>query len=217
MYFAMKLGFAKDELLETAIAALLHDIGRFYFFKKTSKPVNIINHYEEGASWLLKYRRNLGELPVLVSFEHHIRHDLRGYPKVWFKNYRPHIVSELVRICDVYETFFQRRSLKYDYSPDNIYSLMMRGKGNVFHPELLDTFFRITGAWPVGTIVLLNDGRVAIVSEENDNDMFRPKITLSDFNIGKVIDLKETEGLKIDRALNPFGEGQAYLDLFNQS
>lgn len=217
MHFALRLGFAKDELLETAIAALLHDIGRFHFFQKTRKQINITNHYEKGSALLLKYRRNLGELPVLVSFEHHLRHDLKGPPKLWFDKYKPHLISELVHICDVYETLFQRRSLKYDHSPDAIYKLMIRGKGSAFHPVLLDIFFRITGVWPVGTIVLLNDSRVAIVSDENDNDIFRPKITLFDFNAGKVIDLKDTQGLKIEKALNPLGEGKDYFDLLDLS
>jgi len=147
----------------------------------------------------------------LVSFEHHLRYDLKGYPKLRFK-YKPHIASELVYICDVYEALSQRRGPKYDYSPDIIYNLMMKEKGNAFNPELLEIFFRIIGIWPVGTIVLLNDGRVGVVCEENESDITRPKVEVTDFPIDKVIDLKDTEELKIEKALNPFTEGKNYLD-----
>lgn len=212
MYFSLKLGFSREEILETAIAALFHDIGRIYLSRKRKELTDTKNHCEEGAVILLKYSRTIGQLPVLVSFEHHLRYDLKGYPKLRFK-YKPHIVSALVSICDVYAAISQRRGPKYGYSPDIIYKLMMKEKGNAFNPELLEIFFRIIGIWPVGTIVSLNDGRVGVVCEEDETDIARPKVEIMDYPIGKVIDLKSTEGLKIEKALNPFTEGKKYLDL----
>ena len=216
MNCAGKLGFSKDEIVEIAIAALLHDIGRIYLSVISKEGSYANNHCEMGAGLLLKYTHTLGQLPVLVSFEHHIRHDLAGYSGLWFK-YRPHVISELVHICDVYESLSQRRTPKNAYSPDTIHSLMMKEKGKAFNPELLEIFFRATGIWPVGTVVKLSDGRTGIVCDENDADITRPKVEVKDITVNKVIDLQDSQELKIEKALNPFTEGRDYLVSLEES
>lgn len=212
LLFCLRMGFEKNEVIETNISALFHDIGRIYIYKKMGEAINTKSHSEKGAEILIKYINTLGLLPVLVAFEHHLRYDLNGYPRLQSK-YKPHIASAIVSICDVYDSFSQRRSHKYDYSPDIIYKQMMQGKGNAFDPYLLEIFFRIIGIWPVGTIVMLNDGRVGVVCEENEDDIARPKVEITDYSTRKTIDLKNNEELKIERALNPFTEGNVYLDL----
>ncbi len=212
LLFCLKMGFEKNEIIEINISALFHDIGRFYIYKRMGEAINTKSHSEKGAEILIKHIKTLGKLPILVAFEHHLRHDLNGYPRLKFK-YKPHIASAIVSICDVYDSFFQRRSHKYGYSPDIIYKQMMQGKGTAFDPYFLENFFRIIGIWPVGTIVLLNDGRVGVVCEENEDDIARPKVEITDYSSRKTIDLQSNEGLKIERALNPFTEGNVYLDL----
>jgi len=211
MNFSSKLGFARDEVLETAIAALFHDIGRMLFSRKVKEPADSNSHSEKGAAILLKYKNILGELPAVAAFEHHMRHEVRAYPK-FLSSYRPSIVSELIYICDVYDSLSRRGGVNYRYSPDIIYKLMSQEKGSAFNPELLEIFFRITGIWPVGTIALLSDGRVGLVCEENESDISRPKVEIKEHPINKVVDLKESGELKIEKALNPFTEGKDYLN-----
>ena len=202
---------------------MFHDIGKIYITERIlnkedklaeGELASIRNHAELGAEMLLKYVDKLGILPVLVSFEHHLRYDLKGYPKLPFK-YKPHIASSIVSICDVYDALYQRRSYKRDYPPDTIYNIMIREKGSAFDPGLLDNFFRMIGIWPIGTVVLLNDGRVAVVREENEDDIFVPKIeVIYPQDKKEVIDLKYRKAeLRIERALNPFAEGKDYLSL----
>jgi hypothetical protein len=51
------------------------------------------------------------------------------------------------------------------------------------------------------------------VYKENESDMSRPKIKVTEYVTSKIIDLKDNEELKIVRALNPFTEGKAYQHL----
>lgn len=223
IYFSFKLGFSQRDILDIGIAALFHDLGKIYIgrkiFGKENKLteedfVDIKSHTQWGAEILLKYVDVLEVLPVLVSFEHHLRYDFKGYPKLSFR-YKPHIASLIVSICDLYDSFSQRRNPKYNYPADAIYSLMMKERGNAFDPDLLDIFFRIIGVWPIGTIVLLSNGNIAVVRQENEEDMFGPRVEIIyPQDRRKLIDLKDRkEELKIERALNPFTEGKAYLDL----
>jgi putative nucleotidyltransferase with HDIG domain len=221
MYFCQRLGFSSDAVREVGIAALFHDIGKLYISRKIiQKPDKLTdeefdkirNHVILGAEILIKYVDGMGALPLVVCFEHHLRYDLSGYPKVRYYKV-PHIASQIVSICDVYDALSSRRSYKSDYPPTMIYELMQRDKGKAFNPGLLDKFFKIAGVWPRGTIVVLTDTRIAVVSEENEDDIFLPKVRIiSGTEADKVIDLKESGGvLKIERYLNPLTEGKEYL------
>lgn len=223
MYFSSKIGFTKDEILDIGTAALFHDIGKLYISRKIiRKPAKLTeeeftkikSHCLIGAEMLLKYVDGLGILPVVVCFEHHLRYDLKGYPKV--SSYqKPHIASLIVSICDVYDALSQRRDYKSDYPPKMIYDLMMKEKGEAFQPQLLDKFFKIMGVWPVGTIVRLSDARVAVVIDENEDDIFFPKVeVIAPPDKKETIDLKTVkEKNKIERFLNPLKEGKEYLPL----
>ncbi|MDD5131010.1 MAG: hypothetical protein PHS66_08210 [Candidatus Omnitrophica bacterium] len=117
-------------------------------------------------------------------------------------------------ICDVYDALSQRRGYKQDYSPDIVYGIMNRDRGSAFDPELLDKFFKIMGFWPVGAVVALNDGSIALVKEQNDADIRRPKIEIvSPADKKRAVDLMQESSLKIERYLNPWKEGKQYLQL----
>jgi len=221
MYFCKYLGFSADAVREVGIAALFHDIGKLYISRKIIRKPDkltidefdrIRNHVILGAEILINYVDGIGPLPLVVCFEHHLKHDLSGYPKIKFYK-APHIVSEIVSICDVYDALSSRRSYKSDYSPTMIYNIMQKDRGKAFNPALLDRFFKIAGVWPQGTIVALSDSRIAVVQEENEDDIFSPKVKIiAGPDAGKVINLKEAAGaLKIVRYLNPFAEGKEYL------
>ena len=223
MYVSSEIGFSKDEVLDLGIAALFHDIGKLSISrgllqkrgKLKEKEFSIMEHHTDlGAEILLKYVDALGTLPAVVAFEHHLRYDLKGYPKLPFPR-KAHPASLIVSKCDVYDALAQRRPYKQSYPPLKIYEIMMMGKGKSFDPKLLDEFFRIIGVWPVKTIVTLCDGRIAIVREQNDNDIFNPKVeVISHEEKREFIDLAEKKKeIKIEDSLDPFKEGKKYLHL----
>jgi len=223
MYFSSKIGFPKDIVLEIGLSALFHDIGKLYISRGIIRKPGQLNELEFsqmeshtvlGSALILQYVDALGAMPVVVSFEHHLKYDLSGYPKLSFPR-KPHIVSQIVSICDTYDALSGRRSYKADYPPNAIYNLMMRGRGTTYNPFLLDKFFRIIGVWPIGSIVGLSDKSIAVVSEESQEDIFSPSVKVIYPNKEEaVIDLKNNKGnLKIERYLNPWTEGKDFLAL----
>ena len=222
MYFSSRLGFAKNEVLDIGVAALFHDIGKIYISRKTlHKPDRlseqefnrIKSHTVLGAEFMFKYVDTLGILPVVVSFEHHLKYDSSGYPRLpWLR--KQHIASSIVSICDVYDALSQRRGYKQDYSPDLVYSIMNKDRGSYFDPELLDKFFQFMGLWPIGSVVALNDESIALVRQENESDIRRPKIEIvSPQDKRRRVDLTQETTLSIQRYLNPWKEGKEYLRL----
>jgi putative nucleotidyltransferase with HDIG domain len=225
MYFSSKIGFDKNDVLDMGVAALFHDIGKLYISRKILRKDEkltvlefdlVKSHTTLGAELLLRYIDNLGILPVVVSFEHHLRYDLSGYPKLPFIR-MPHISSLIVSICDFYDALSQRRSYRADYPPNLIYELMMKEKGTLFEPSILEKFFKVMGVWPIGAIVSLNDGCIAIVRDENEDDILSPWVEIIyPSPKEELINLSEKkESLKIVGYLNPWKEGKDYLHLVN--
>lgn len=223
IYFSSKIGFPNDDVLDIGIAALFHDIGKIYISRKViGKPDKLTeeefaimkSHTTRGAEILLKYAPSLGMLPVVVAFEHHLRYDLKGYPKSYFTK-KTHTASLIVSLCDVYDALSERRSYKRSYPPDMIYNLMLKEKGATFEPWLLEELFKVLGVWPIGTIVSLTDKRIAIVREQNEDNIFYPKVeVISVPDKKEYIDLKDKKDeLKIECSLNPLAEGKEYAKL----
>lgn len=223
MHFSSKLGFNRDVVMDIGLSALFHDIGKLYISRKTIRKPGLLNAQESsqmeshtvlGSKLLLQYVDTIGITPVVVSFEHHLKYDLSGYPRVRFKN-KQHIASAIVSVCDVYDALSQRRSYKADYPPDMIHGIMMRGSGTSFEPELLSSFFKVIGVWPIGSLVLLNDKRVGAVIKENEDSIFLPSVKLIyPENTGEIINLRDSgKGIKIERYLSPWSEGKEFLHL----
>lgn len=222
MFFASSLGFSKDDVLDIGIAALYHDIGKLSISQKILKKKSKLadsefarmkDHALLGTKILSRYKESLGILPIVVSFEHHLRYDLQGYPKVAYPQ-RPHIASLIVSMCDVYDALAQKRTYKKDYPPDKIYEIMMKESGRLFDPRLLERFFQSIGVWPVGTLVKLSDKSVAVVREVNEGDISNPKVEiLSPKKKRGQVDLTENTELNITSALNPLSGGQKYLEM----
>jgi HD-GYP domain-containing protein (c-di-GMP phosphodiesterase class II) len=222
MFFSSSLGFSKDDVLDIGIAALYHDIGKLSISQKIlqkkskladSEFARMKDHTLLGTKILYRYKESLGTLPIVVSFEHHLRYDLQGYPKVSYPQ-KPHIASLIVSMCDVYDALAQRRTYKKDYPPNQIYEMMIKESGKLFDPQLLERFFQAIGVWPVGTLVKLSDKSIAVVREISEGDIFNPKVeVLSPKKKRGQVDLVKKQDLEIKSALNPLGEGKKYLEM----
>jgi putative nucleotidyltransferase with HDIG domain len=221
MFVTSKLGYSQEDVLDLGIAGLFHDIGKLAISRRIlKKPTKLKedefykmkHHTTQGAEILVKYMDAVGKLPAVVAYEHHLRYDMTGYPHLAHPR-KPHTASMIVSLCDVYDALAQRRSYKKDFPPKKIYNIMMEGKGTAFDPELLDSFYRVLGVWPIGTIVSMSNRRIAVVRKTNEKDIFNPVVeVIHPQKWREVIDLSE-EGtkLKITKSLNPFKEGKKYL------
>ena len=226
MYVASNMGYSRDDVLDIGTAALFHDIGNIYISQKLKRESDVSgvkhevndkrHHSFIGAEILLRYMDKLGVLPAIVAFEHHLRYDLKGGPKVSFPQ-KPNPVSLIISMCDAYDTLVQRRTREDEYPPQMIYNLITQERGRLFDPELLDKFLRIMGVWPVGTMVSLSDESIAVVREQNENDGYRPNVEIIYPQEQKgFIDLAEKEGdITIERSLDSIEERKQYLHLIN--
>jgi putative nucleotidyltransferase with HDIG domain len=146
---ASSLDLPEHQIQEIGLAAMLHDIGKEMVPSEIlQKPGKIdpsefatmAQHPVLGAKALRKMDCG-SDLPVIVSFEHHMKYDGSGYPKIpsWGQ---PHPVSYMTQIADVYDALRTYRPYRKSLDIKTTLSIMEKGRGTEFEPNLFDNFLR---------------------------------------------------------------------------
>lgn len=172
---ARAVGANRDQLMRVGTAALLHDIGKArvpqaILFKRgmldADEWAQMQQHPRLGAELLLEQQEQVDPYTISASFCHHLWPEGLGYPHTRAR-IRPSGVSNLVRICDVFEALTAVRPYKQSLTPIEAYAVMFRTERE-FHPGWLRTFVRTLGLFPVGSRVELDDGSLALVTNQTD-------------------------------------------------
>jgi len=180
---ARALGIDGPLLREFGLAALMHDMG------KVRTPLEILNkpdkltdaeftimkrHTVEGAE-ILRKTPDIPALAPVVAFEHHLRLDGTGYPNGVT---RPtlNVGTMLCSIADVYDAMRSQRAYQQAFPSDRIIEVMKRNDGKQFDQHLVRRFVQLIGIYPVGNMVRLNTGEVAVVLKVNAADTLRPQV-----------------------------------------
>ena len=174
MALGNRAGYARNELAELGLAALFHDLG------KCAVPLEVLNkpgeftpaewavirtHPSEGVIKLLE-TRGLASVPMRMaaaSFEHHLNFDLSGYPRL-SKPWPQTLASQVISIADCYDAMTSARVYRREpLSPPAVLRYMLGRAGTAFEPALLKYFVTCIGIIPIGTLVLLDTGELAVV------------------------------------------------------
>ncbi|HEU5360268.1 MAG TPA: HD domain-containing phosphohydrolase [Candidatus Deferrimicrobiaceae bacterium] len=155
---ATALGLPEKNLHEIGLAAMLHDVGKELvptaILQKpgkidTSEFATMSEHPVLGAKALRKMDCG-SDLPVIVCFEHHMKYDRSGYPKTTNTG-QLHPVSYMTQIADVYDALRTYRPYRDGLDIKTTLSIMQRGRGTEFEPELYDNFLQTVLADQAGT------------------------------------------------------------------
>jgi putative nucleotidyltransferase with HDIG domain len=146
---ATALNLPENRLQEIGLAAMLHDIGKEKVPSEILQKPGKINSQEfarmaehpvAGAKVLRKMDCG-SDLPVIVSYEHHIKYDGSGYPKE--SSSKPlHPVSYMTQIADVYDALRTYRPYRESLDIKTTLSIMEKGRGTEFEPRFYDNFLR---------------------------------------------------------------------------
>ncbi|MBC7266640.1 MAG: HD-GYP domain-containing protein [Coriobacteriia bacterium] len=177
------LGLDAESLKSLGLSALLYDLGKVripedILLKEgplTADEWQIVkSHTTEGAD-LLKRIQLVDQMPMVVAYEHHLRHDLQGYPEP--KEPREqHLFSRIVALCDAYDAMTTRRPFRREIRPDKALAVLMQGRNKAYDPSLTKALVALLGIYPMGAVVRLSDGSIGVVFRVNRDDLLRPKV-----------------------------------------
>jgi putative nucleotidyltransferase with HDIG domain len=166
---ARNIGLGEDFVDTVAHAALLHDIGKLYVpraiihkaGKLTPSEWQIMKRHPVDGERILREER-FDLVARRVAFEHHMRHDLGGYPAAK-EGFEVHKASEIVRIADSYDALTTKRPYRRQINPYQAIKLMEKGNGSEFRKDYFLAFMRVLGNIPIGSMLQLNTGETALV------------------------------------------------------
>ena len=172
--FGQQLNLGKQLLSSVGMASLLHDVGKTDIDKDVLNKSGKLNRDEwemlkshpiMGVRRLLK-TAELNEMlirSIIVAFQHHKRIDLKGYPDTVSQR-ELNLLSKIVAIADCYDALTTPRVYrKKSYSAAEAFSIMLDDAGTVFDPTLLNKFALFLSLYPVGTLLELDTGEMALV------------------------------------------------------
>ena len=193
---ARGLGLDGSLLREFGLAALMHDIG------KVRTPLDVLNkpdkltdeefvimrrHVVDGAE-ILRMTPDVPALAPVVAFEHHLRIDGSGYPSGVTRS-ALNIGTMLCSIADVYDAMRSQRQYQQAFPTDRILAVLKRNDGTQFDQHLVRRFVQLIGIYPVGNLVRLNTGDVAVVMNVYAPDPYRPHVRVLIDRDGKRLEL----------------------------
>jgi HD-GYP domain-containing protein (c-di-GMP phosphodiesterase class II) len=142
------------------------------------------------------------ELPGLASL-HHERFDGSGYPR-GLRGNAIAFFGLIAGIVDAFDTLTAPQPFGGNLSPANALSSIYKGRGTQFHPALVEQFIQCIGVYPVGSVVELNSGEVAIVIAQNMVRRMQPRIMIvrdargNPFMPYKMLDLMKEHKVRTD-------------------
>lgn len=179
---AKELNLNDTETKQAGMAGLLHDVG------KAGIPLEVLNkpgaltddeftlvklHPERGHAMLMQ-ANILDEVVLDVCLHHHEKVNGSGYPHK-LKADNISLFAQMGAVCDVYDAVTSNRPYKAGWEPGVSLHRMAQWEGH-FDDVVFKAFVRSIGIYPIGSMVKLKSGRLAVVVDQNEKSLLTPLV-----------------------------------------
>ncbi|SMF94861.1 HD-GYP domain, c-di-GMP phosphodiesterase class II (or its inactivated variant) [Methylomagnum ishizawai] len=180
-----QLGLEGDLVREVGVAGLLHDVGKIFIPPEVlNKPGRLTDAEFETVKrhprlgWeLLRTTDGIREIALDVCLHHHERMDGRGYPDR-LSGEALTLFARMGAVCDVYDAITSNRCYKAGWEPAEALRKMAEWRDGHFDPAVFQSFVKVVGIYPTGTLVKLKSGKLAVVVEQTPNNLLSPVVKI---------------------------------------
>jgi putative nucleotidyltransferase with HDIG domain len=177
---ARQLGLDEAQTRSAALAGLLHDVG------KAAMPLDVLNkpgkltdaeyrviqgHPARGHALLLE-ADGVDEIALDVCLHHHEKFDGSGYPHA-LSGDGISLFARMGAVCDVYDAVTSNRPYNKGWDPAETIRRMAEWQGH-FDPAVFAAFVKSLGIYPIGSLVKLESGKLAVVMEQSRKSLTAP-------------------------------------------
>ncbi len=218
------LGLSQNEMCDLGVAATLHDMGklelptRVHEFEADFSPFDL-KHYQSHVDLgvLMAERMALSEAARIAIAQHHELEDGSGFP-LRAKGGQIGLLSKILVLVNRYENLCNHGRPEKAITPHEALALIFAQLRSQFDEKVLNSFIRMMGIYPPGSIIEFLDGRHALVVSVNSSRPLRPRVIVYDPLTPKsealILDLEQASEVNIRRSLKPSSLSSAAWDYF---
>jgi putative nucleotidyltransferase with HDIG domain len=207
------LGLSPEQMLDLGTGALLHDVGKIELPDRLRHPDDGFTsaeaalyreHVAHGVT--IGRRMGLGSAALLVIAQHHEHADGTGFPQ------RPPadkltLGARVVALVNRYDNLCNPLHPGRALTPHEALSTLFAQWRQRFDATVLNTFIRMMGVYPPGSVVQLTDDRWAMVMTVNSARPLKPRVLVHDPKVPRdealYVDLERDSTLGIRRSVRP--------------
>ena len=179
---AKELGLSETEVKQAGLAGLLHDVGKAavpmdYLNKPgalTDEEFAIVRLHPERGYDLMKQAHIVDEVVLDVCLHHHEKMNGKGYPHQ-LQGDEISLFAKMGAVCDVYDAITSIRSYKASWEPSQSLQRMAQWSDH-FDDTIFKAFVKSVGIYPIGSMVKLKSGRLAVVVDQSQNSLLEPVV-----------------------------------------
>jgi len=219
--FAHALGLDAEKVREVGLGGLLHDVGKMKIPNEilnkpgrlTQEEFAVMKSHAALSRELLQGTAGISETVIRIASEHHEKMGGCGYPE-GLRGDQISLPGRMAAIADVYDALTSNRVYHKGMEPSDALKKLLEWSGDHLDGDLVQLFIRALGIYPVGSLVRLSDGKLAVVVEQQE-DLLRPMVRViydavrryglppKDLDLGKVTQQIESFEEPAEWGLNP--------------
>lgn len=218
------LGLTQNEMHDLGLAATLHDMGKLELPTRVHQldqdfSVAELKHYQLHVNLgvLMAERMALTEAARTAIAQHHELEDGSGFP-LRAKGGQISLLSKVLVLVNRYENLCNPGRPELAMTPHEALALIFAQLRSQFDEQVLNSFIRMMGIYPPGSIIEFLDGRYALVVSVNSSRPLRPRVIVHDPHTPKsealILDLEQAPDVTIRRSLKPSSLPSAAWDYF---
>jgi len=215
---AQEMKIPHHKIMQIVIGALLHDVGMLRMPKEIVEKKGGLSEGEllriqshplyayKIVNKELLYPEDVG----VIVLQHHERWDGEGYPRR-IAGTSVDLGARIVSVADAFEAMVSQKPYRNSLMGYQAMKNLLSDNLRRFDPDVIKAFIQTMGIYPIGSIILLNNGALARVTEVQPTAPLRPKIKILKDEFGKSytkddgdeIDLLVEKSLFIAKAVDP--------------
>ena len=183
--FGRHLGFPKEQLSHLGVMGLLLDIGKIRISRElleknttlTTEEFKELKRHVTYSMDILGQTANVNPDVMEGVAHHHERIDGSGYPN-GLVGKSISIYGKMSAIADSYTAITKQRPYAEPASPHEALQMLSNWSDTQFQADMVEHFIQSIGVFPVGSLVELSTGEVAVVVTHNKQKRLRPKVLI---------------------------------------